>query len=118
MSASRCLLSHATSRAQLHPTPHRLQRLLASETRARCRISAALVEHEDYELVERLPQRLCSSLIVHVIYVHAGGGGIGGALATAAAEPQLPANQQTALRLATNAFQHPVLRQWVAAQVF
>lgn len=46
-----------------------------------------------------------------------GGGGIGGAFATAAAEPQLPANQQTALRLACNAFQHPVLRQWVAAQV-
>lgn len=45
-----------------------------------------------------------------------GGGGIGGAFATAAAEPQLPANQQTALRLACNAFQHPVLRQWVAAQ--
>ena len=32
------------------------------------------------------------------------------------AEPQLPANQQTALRLACNAFQHPVLRQWVAQQ--
>ena len=52
------------------------------------------------------------------MHASAGGGGIGGALATAADEPQLPANQQTALRLAANAFQHPVLRQWIAAQVF
>jgi hypothetical protein len=51
------------------------------------------------------------------MHASAGGGGIGGALATAAAEPQLPANQQTALRLAANAFQHPVLRQWITAQV-
>jgi hypothetical protein len=51
------------------------------------------------------------------MHASAGGGGIGGALATAADEPQLPANQQTALRLAANAFQHPVLRQWIAAQV-
>lgn len=44
------------------------------------------------------------------------GGGIGGALATAMAEPQSQANQQTALRLAANSFQQPPLRQWVAAQ--
>jgi hypothetical protein len=47
----------------------------------------------------------------------ADGGGIGGALVMAAAEPQLPANQQTAMRLAANSFEHPVLRQWIAAQV-
>lgn len=45
------------------------------------------------------------------------GSGIGGALATAMAEPQSPANQQTALRLAANSFAQPPLRQWVAAQV-
>eukprot|EP00887_Chlorella_sp_A99_P006848 scaffold2.g6848.t1 len=45
------------------------------------------------------------------------GGGLGAALAAAAAPPAQPANQQTAARLACNAFVQPAARSWALAQV-
>mmetsp|Transcript_16158 Transcript_16158/g.48409 ORF Transcript_16158/g.48409 Transcript_16158/m.48409 type:complete len:789 (+) Transcript_16158:141-2507(+) len=45
------------------------------------------------------------------------GAGVGAALAAAMAEPQTAFNQQTALRLACNAFVQPSLRTWIATQV-
>lgn len=47
----------------------------------------------------------------------AAGAGVGAALAAAMAEPQTAFNQQTALRLACNAFVQPSLRTWIATQV-
>lgn len=44
-------------------------------------------------------------------------GGLGGALATAIAEPQSTPNQQTGLRLVCNAFVQPQLRSWISGQI-
>ena len=40
-------------------------------------------------------------------------GGIAGALARAASEPQLPGNLQTGLRLACNLFANPHTKKWI-----
>ena len=46
----------------------------------------------------------------------ASAGTLGAALAAACVEPQLPANQQTGLRLLCNAFRSPALQAWLTQQ--
>ena len=42
--------------------------------------------------------------------------GLGAAISRATAEPQIPANQQTGLRLVCNSFRQAALGQWARAQ--
>jgi hypothetical protein len=58
------------------------------------------------------------ALLLLQLCVHVSAGGLGQALAVAAStHPALPANQQTALRLACNCFMHMPLLLWLQPQV-